>query len=152
MTTVPYLLTHDLDRLREDSQFAGAERETDAVELDELVLKALQLHARLDRQHERWAKPIREGRRPFSMDEGKSWQAAFQQWADEARRIIARAHAYEQRGIHVDQLEELRTALAHCDYDGVDIERLVRAAEAHQAGRGIPGAEIRDEIQRRLRG
>lgn len=152
MTTVPHLLTHDLDRLREDSQFAVTERDGDAVEVDELVLKAIQLHSRLDRQHERWAKPIREGGQPFNMEEGKSWQAAFQQWADEARRIIVRARTYEQRGIHVDQLAELRTALMHCDYDGVDIEKLVQSAAALDAGRGIPGAEICDEIQRRLRG
>jgi hypothetical protein len=152
MTTVPHLLTHDLDRLREDSQFAATERDADAVEVEELVLKAIQLYSRLDRQHERWANPIREGSRPFSMEEGKSWQAAFQQWADEARRIIARARECERRGIRVDQLEALCSTLMHCDYDGLDIEKLVRSSEALEAGRGIPGAVIRDEIRRRLRG
>jgi hypothetical protein len=149
MSSVPMLLFSDLNRLREDSH--GERAWQDSAEIEELISKAVHLFSRLNRQHERWASRIREGLVPFIMEEAKPWQAAFQQWADDARRIIREARGLEDRGVFLEQLDILRSSLAHCPYDGMDMERLLRNAEAHAAGRGVPAGEIRDAIQRRLR-
>jgi len=153
MTTVPHILTMDLHRLGEDSRVAGNEHGEDRrVEIEELISKALHLRSRLDQRHEEWAVPVRAGSQPFEMEVAKRWQAAYQQWADDARQIIREARVRQKLGEKVERVEELREALARCDYDGVDIEQLIRNAEELEAGRGVSIEEIRDEIQRRLRG
>ena len=152
MRNVPFQLANDLQRLRDDSRIPRpGDRATEGLaEIEELVDKAIHLYGRLNRQHERWANPIREGRHPFDLEEGKAWQAAFQRWCDDARQIIRQAKALQSQGLSVDQQDVLHSTLLHCDYDGVDIERLIANAALLQQGKGTPLAEITHELQRRL--
>lgn len=150
MTTVPHILAADLHRLGEDARLAtGDHGRENIVEIEELISKAIHLHGRLTRQHERWAEPIREGRESFSLEEGKFWQVTFQQWCDDARRIIKQAGMFEADGQAVDQLDALRSALMRCDYDGIDVERLIANAAELAQGKGVSLAEITDELRRR---
>ena len=74
--------------------------------------------------------PIRQGHASFDLQEGKLWQKAFQDWCDDARRIIRQAKTLEASGHSVEQLDLLRDTLLHCDYDGIDIEELMASAKA----------------------
>jgi hypothetical protein len=153
MLNVPLQLTHDLDRLRDDSRatLAAGTGPDHAAEIEELVSNAVHLYSRLNRRHERWANPIRQGLRPFNLEDHKPWQIAFQNWADEVRRIIRDACAFEERGIYIDQLDILRGDLKHCPYDGISIEKLITNSKLHGPGKGTSGEELRNELQARLR-
>lgn len=153
MRNVPAYLTNELQRLGDDSRIApSAGRVTEGLgEIEELVDKAIHLYGRLNRQHELWAMPIRQSHALYNLEEARKWQATFQAWCDDARRIIDQAQAFEARGHKVDQLEGLRSTLMHCDYDGIDIEQLAKSAQAASAGGAVPAQEVHDAIQRRLR-
>jgi hypothetical protein len=152
MVCLPTQLANDLERLSADSHGRLPDRVAQsAAEIEELISKAIDLYGRLNRRHERWAEPIRQGKQPFDLQEGKLWQITFQAWCDDARQIILQANALEGSGQLLEQLDDLRSRLMHCDYDGIDIEQLIANAAHHGQGRGTPASEIKDELQRRLR-
>jgi hypothetical protein len=151
MQHVPDQLATDLQRLRDDAHAnPPANARFRLADIEELIAKAIHLYQRLDRQHERWAEPIRQGRRTFDFAEGKAWQTTFHNWCDDARQIIKQAKELKAAGEQVEQLDTLIDTLLHCDYDGIDIEDLVRGADELRAGKGIPLAEIENELRRRL--
>jgi hypothetical protein len=151
MQHVPQQLATDLERLRDDTRaIPPANGRFRVADVEELIAKAIHLYQRLDRQHERWAEPIRQGRATFDLAEGKAWQTTFQNWCDDARQIIKQAKELQAAGQQVDQFDQLFNTLLHCEYDGIDIEDLARGAEELRAGKGIPMAEIENELRRRL--
>jgi hypothetical protein len=136
----------DLEHRSQDAQYAAERRN-----VEESMALSMHLYDRLMRHHQQWTDRIDEKIESFDMDKARDFERGFHTWAAAARLLLTQAAPLEKKGLYIEQASELRRALFRCPYDGISVDQLVASSQALVEGKGISAAELRHELQARLR-
>jgi len=79
-------------------------------------------------------------------------QELYEQWYSPCRHLLKELEQFEREGYVLSNAQAFRTACVSSNIPGFEPQKLQAAAQRAQAGHLRSAKELRDELQRRIRG
>ncbi len=100
------------------------------------------------RYHDR----LKSGKSPVDPQVIEEIQELYEQWYSPCRHLLEELEQFEREGYVVTNAQAFRTACMFSNIPGFEPQKLQSAAERAQAGQIRSPKDLRDELQRRVRG